>query len=378
MKNLNIKIFDLKEQYKQISEEIEKDVLKVLRSGQYILGSNVIKIEEKFSKFLNTKYAISCNSGTDALLISLRCLGIKKNDEIITSPFTYFATAEVISLCGATPIFVDIKKDTFNINPDSLEIKINEVLREGKYRPKCILPVNLFGLLADYDKINEICYKYNLFLLEDAAQSFGATFENKKSCSFGNVSATSFYPAKPLGCYGDGGAIFTNESDLYNIMKSIRVHGEGIDKYHNDRIGLNSRLDTLQASVLLEKMNIFDEEVEKRNCIAKIYTKALKEKYQLQFISDRNISSWAQFSLLANSKEHREKIIKTLSNNNIPTSIYYAIPLHLQTAFNKLNYKNGDFPISEEISDLIFSIPMHPYLNEKDINKIINILIDEE
>ena len=302
---------------------------------------------------------------------------IGPGDAVFTTSFSFFATAEVISLCGATPVFVDIDKSTFNINPELLKLKIKKILNDGVLRPKCVIPVNLFGLLSNYNEINQICKKFNLFIIEDAAQSFGSSYKNKFSCSFGDVGATSFYPAKPLGGYGDGGAIFTNDSKLYNTMKSIRVHGEGIDKYDNERIGLNSRLDTLQAAVLLEKLKIFNEELEKRNNVAQLYINALKDKYELQLVPESNISSWAQFSILAKNKEHREKIISTLNKSSIPTAIYYKKPLHLQTAFKYLNYNKGDCPISELISDCIFSIPMHPYLEKNDISKIINILLDE-
>jgi len=304
--------------------------------------------------------------------------GIAKGDAVFTTTFSFFATAEVIALAGATPVFVDIDKDTFNIDPKDLERKIKKVLKDGKLIPKCIIPVNIFGLIADFESIMRIRNKYNLFVIEDAAQSFGASMNNHFSCGFGDVGATSFYPAKPLGCYGDGGAIFTNDKGLYLKMKSIRVHGEGEDKYHNDRIGLNSRLDTLQAAVLLEKVKLLQGEIDKRNYIANLYRKKISNSFTIQSDINQSISAWAQFSLLAKNMDHRKKILNSLKNNNIPYSIYYSIPLHLQTAFKDLDYQIGDLPVAEDISKRIFSLPMHPYLLEKDIEKIINIISDEE
>ena len=303
------------------------------------------------------------------LLMSQR---IGPGDAVFTTNFSFFATTEVISLVGATPIFIDIDNSTYNLNSELLEAEIERVLKEGKLNPRAIISVDLFGLLADYDEIERISKKYNLFLIEDAAQSFGATFENKKAGSFGDAAATSFYPAKPLGCYGDGGAIFTNNSDIADLCKSIRVHGEGKDKYHNIQIGLNGRLDTIQASVLLNKMQIFDDELKLRNLVAKEYSNKLSDYVRVPKISSGYVSSWAQYSILLNSEDERNDIIDLLSNQNIPTAIFYKVPFHKNKVYN-LDVSNS-FPISEKVSKCILSLPMHPYLNNDEIDKISNLI----
>ena len=303
------------------------------------------------------------------LLMSQR---IGPGDAVFTTNFSFFATTEVISLVGATPIFIDIDNSTYNLNSAVLEVEIKRVLKEGKLNPRAIISVDLFGLLADYDEIERISKKYNLFLIEDAAQSFGATFENKKAGSFGDAAATSFYPAKPLGCYGDGGAIFTNNSNIADLCKSIRVHGEGKDKYHNIQIGLNGRLDTIQASVLLNKMKIFDDELKLRNLVAKEYSNKLSDYVGVPKISSGYVSSWAQYSILLNSEDERNDIIDLLSNQNIPTAIFYKVPFHKNKVYN-LDASNS-FNVSEKVSKCILSLPMHPYLNNDEIDKISNLI----
>lgn len=289
-------------------------------------------------------------------------------DAVFTTNFSYFATTEVISLCHATPIFIDIDENSFNIDPNLLEQEITKVIEEGKLTPKAIISVDLFGQLANYEKIEKIAKKYKLLLIEDAAQSFGATLNNKKSCSFGDVAATSFYPAKPLGCYGDGGAIFTNDIKKADIYRSIRVHGQGKDKYDNVRIGLNSRLDTIQATILLNKLNIFDQELKRRNKIAKFYSQNIIEYVSIPFIEKNNISSWAQYSILVKSKEHRDKLVKHLNKKNIPIAIFYKKIFSKNSIYDQ--YCNKLFPISEDISNRILSIPMHPYLKNNELNYI--------
>lgn len=370
-----MQFIDLKSQYKRIKDLVNENLQAVLESGQYIMGAEVAKLETMLSDYVGVAHCLTCSSGTDALLIPLMAWGVGRGDAVFTSPFTFIATAEVISLLGATPIFVDIEKDSFNIDPELLEKEIEKVKKEGELTPKAIIPVDLFGLCADYEKISNIAKKHGLFALEDAAQSFGATQNGKKSCSFGTAAATSFFPAKPLGCYGDGGAIFTDESELFEAMKSIRVHGQGSDKYENVRIGLNGRLDTMQAAVLLAKMTIFDEEIELRNVVANRYNELLNGKFAVPKIPSGNRSVWAQYSLLVESEEHRQSILNKLKENGIPTAIYYPTPLHLQKAYSFLNYSQGDFPISEGIAKRIFSLPMHPYLTEKEQNTICELMI---
>ena len=295
---------------------------------------------------------------------------IGQGDAVFTTNFSFFATTEVISNVGATPVFIDIDKETYNINPYLLEKQIIKTIEDKELIPKAIITVNLFGQLCDYDAINKIAKKYNLFLIEDAAQSFGASFKDRKSCSFGDVAATSFYPAKPLGCYGDGGAIFTNNVELAQIYRSIRVHGQGTNKYDNVRIGLNSRLDTFQAVILLHKLKIFDKELELRNDIAKYYSDNLENYVEVPHIEKDNISSWAQYSIRVT--HGREKKIKILNDNNIPTAIFYEKPFNSLAIYKKISF--GSYNVSENTSNTIFSIPMHPYLSRNNQNKIISII----
>ena len=369
-----MQFIDLKAQQKRIKTNIDKRIQSVLNHGKYIMGPEVFELEEKLAEYVGVKNCISCSSGTDALLIPLLAKNFGPGDAILTTPFTYIATAEVISLVGATPIFIDIYPETFNINPDGIEKAVKEAWEKG-LNPRAIIPVDLFGLPARYRKIKRIAKENNLFIIEDSAQGFGGEIRDKRAGSFGDVATTSFFPAKPLGCYGDGGAIFTNDDELANIMKSIRVHGGGFDKYDNIRIGINGRLDTIQAAILLEKLNIFKEdEVKLRNEVANRYSNNLTDKIITPFIPEKYVSSWAQYSILATSINERDKIMDALMKEKIPNVIYYRIPLHLQKVFKKYGYKKGDFPIAESVSETIFSVPMHPYLLKEDQNRIIEVL----
>ena len=364
---------DLKAQQAKIRHRIEERIKSVLNHGKYIMGPEVLELEEKLSDFVDVKYCISCSSGTDALLIPLMAKGIGPGDAVITTPFTYIATAEVISLLGAEPVFVDIYDSTYNMDPSHIEDALKAAENKG-LNTKAIIPVDLFGLPARYRIITELAEKHNLFILEDAAQGFGGEIRGKKSGSFGNAASTSFFPAKPLGCYGDGGAIFTNDNVLAEKMRSIRIHGSGYDKYENVRIGINGRLDTIQAAILLEKLDIFENELILRNKAADFYSDNITNRLKKPFVPKNYLSSWAQYSLLAESEYAKNKIMSNLSRANIPSMIYYKLPLHLQTVMKGLGYSEGDFPISEKISKQIFSIPMHPYLNEDKQMKIIEVL----
>lgn len=366
-----MQFIDLKAQQNRIKESLENNIRGVLNHGKYINGPEVDEIEEKLAAFTGVKYAVGCSSGTDALLMPLMAFDLAPGDAVFTTPFTFIATAEVINLLGAATVFVDCEEDTFNINVKKLEESIIRVKKEGKLNPRGIIPVDIFGQCADYDEINAIADKYGLFVLEDAAQSFGAEYKGRKACSLAEVAATSFFPAKPLGCYGDGGMIFTDDDDLYEKLKSIRVHGQGSDKYNNIRIGINGRLDTLQAAILLAKIEVFDEEIKLRQEAAGRYTDGLSDKIIKPFIKGHNLSAWAQYSIM---HPERDRIIKILKDNDIPTAIYYPKPLHLQDAFRHLNYKPGDFPVSEIISEKIFSLPMHPYLDVNDQDRIIRVI----
>ena len=368
-----MQFIDLKSQYESIKDDINQRIQNVLEHGRYVFGPEIIELEEKLSKYVEVKHTVACSSGTDALLIPLMAWGIKAGDAVFTTPFTFVATAEVISLVGATPIFVDIKEDTFNIDPNKLEEAIKKVIKEGKLTPKVIMPVDLFGLPAELNEIEALAKKYDLLLLEDAAQGFGGNINGKRAGSFGHVGATSFFPAKPLGCYGDGGAIFTDDSDLYEKMISIRVHGMSDDRYNNVRIGLNARMDSIQAGVLLSKLSIFNKELDERNRVANKYNEGLKNKVTVPNVPDGYYSSWAQYSVMANGETHRDEIRNRLNENGVPTAIYYPIPLHLQTAYDYLGYKKGDMPVCEKVGTKIFSLPMHPYLSNEDIDKICSI-----
>ena len=368
-----MQFIDLKKQQNTIREKLDQRIASVLSHGQYIMGPEVYELEDRLAKYVGVRHCISCSSGTDALLIPLMAMGIKSGDAVITTPFTYIATAEAIQLVGAIPVFVDIDPNTFNMNPELIPGTIHLALEKG-LSPKAIIPVDLFGLPADYKKINKVASEYGLFILEDAAQGFGGEINGRKAGSFGNVAATSFFPAKPLGCYGDGGAIFTDDDNLAQKMISIRIHGGGVDKYDNVRLGINGRLDTLQAAILLEKLAIFPEEIMKRNEIAKYYKSELPDFLKTPSLPAGYISSWAQYSILARSSEERDTIIELLKSDNIPAMIYYKLPLHLQEVFSNLGYEQGDFSISEECSKTIFSIPMHPYLNHRQQDSIIKAL----
>ena len=359
---------DLKTQQKRIRDGLKVRFDRILDHGAYIMGPEVTELEEKLSDYVGVKHTISCSSGTDALLIPLMAWNIGPGDAVFTTPFTYVATAEVISLLGATPVFVDVYESTFNIDCEKLELAIQNTISEGKLTPKAIIPVDLFGLPARYRLIEEIAKKYDLKVIEDAAQSFGASVGDRKVGTFGDVAATSFYPAKPLGCYGDGGAIFTNNDNLAEKCKAIRIHGTTTDKYHSQLIGLNGRLDSMQAAVLLEKLIIFDEELDLRQIISNQYRKNINN---CQYIPNNYISSHALFSVVLDSEEERSKKLEELKENKIPTVVYYKYPIHLMKGFAYLGYQKGDFPISEQLSQTIVSLPMHPYLHQKDINRVI-------
>jgi len=369
-----MQFIDLAAQQKRIRPQIEAGFRRILDHGQYILGPEIRELEDKLAAYVGMPHAVSVASGTDALLMPLMVEKIGPGDAIFTSTFPFIATAEVITLLGATPVFVDIDPETFNIDPQKLEAEIERVKAEKKLKPRGIIPVDLFGQPADYRAIQTIADKYGLFVLEDAAQSFGASQRAKKAGALAAVAATSFFPAKPLGCYGDGGMIFTDDKNIFDQLLSIRVHGQGVDKYNNVRVGINGRMDSLQAAVLLAKMEIFAEEIEMRQEVAARYSEMLEGKVKVPRILPENISAWAQYSVL---HPRRDDVIKKLRENGIPTAVYYPIPLHLQQAFADLGYRKNDFPVAEKIAGEIFSLPMHPYLEKQDQEKICQIILGE-
>ncbi len=385
-----IPFIDLAAQQKVIYSRLEERIREVLSHGKYIMGPEIGELEKKLAQFAGVKRVIACSSGTDALLMPLMAYGIGPGDAVFTSPFTFIATAEVIALLGATPIFVDIDSRTFNIDPSKLELAIRAVKENdpniyplpklpssdlqpltSNLRPRGIIPVDLFGLPADYGPINTIAGNEGLFVVEDAAQSFGATYQGKKGGALADVAATSFFPAKPLGCYGDGGAVFTDNDDLAEAIASIRQHGKGKEKYDNIRIGICGRLDSIQAAILLEKLRIFPDEIESRNRIAERYSKGVGQFVQVPYMPPGSTSVWAQYSLVTDA---RDGLREALEKADIPTVIYYPRPLHLQGAFSDLGYGPGDFPVSEETSQKIFSLPMHPYLKDEVIDRIIDVI----
>jgi UDP-2-acetamido-2-deoxy-ribo-hexuluronate aminotransferase len=370
-----MQFIDLKAQQQIIYPCLMERIQQVLAHGKYIMGPEVKELEERLAAYVGVKHAISCSSGTDALLMPLMAYGVGPGDAIFTTPFTFIATAEVIQLLGATPVFVDIDPKTFNIDPEALAEAMANLSQNPKtahLRPKGIIPVDLFGQPADYDRINALAAKHGLFVLEDAAQSFGATYKGKRAGSLADVAATSFFPAKPLGCYGDGGAIFADDDELAAKLRSIRLHGQGAHKYDNVRIGINGRLDTLQAAILLAKLEVFDQEVTARQEVAQQYSETLKEVVEVPFVALESTSVWAQYSVLSDRREEWQSKLKTAS---IPTAIYYPLPLHLQGAFAHLGHQAGDFPVSEQAAQRIFSLPMHPYLGAEEQASIISVVM---
>lgn len=368
-----MQFIDLHRQFNEIEQEVRNRFDKILEHKGFIGGQEVKEIEKELAEYVGVKHVICCASGTDALTIPLKAYDLKKNDAVFVPSFTFFASAESITLAGGTPIFVDSDYETYNIDTDDLVEKIEMILRNGEYNPRGIVAVDLFGQPANFNRIKQIAEKYNLFILEDGAQGFGGSINGKKACSFGNVAATSFFPAKPLGCYGDGGAIFTDDDKLANLIESIHVHGKGSDKYDNVRIGYNSRLDTFQAAVLLEKMKIFDQELIKRNNIAQLYSERLAEYFEVPKVLDGYNSSWAQFTLKTKDESSRDYIVDKMKNAGIPVMVYYPIPIHKSGAYkNNIQYK---LPICEELSKKVFSIPMHPYLSNEEIDMICDTLI---
>jgi len=368
---MSVPFIDLKAQYARIQDDVNAGIQRVLEHGKYIMGPEVAEFEAKLAEFCGAKHAITCSNGTDALSLGLMAYDVGPGDAIFTTPFTFFATAEVIALTGATPVFVDIDPKTFNIDPTKLAHTVEMIVAEGKLKPRGIIPVNLFGLAPDFDGIDAVAKSHDLFVLEDTAQGFGGLYKGRVSGSLGDISSTSFFPAKPLGCYGDGGAVFTSDDDLAQKMRSIRVHGQGVDKYDNVRIGLNARFDTMQAAIMLPKLEIFPEEIELRQNVANAYSKALAGLVETPYVPEGYKSVWAQYSVLS---DHRDAIQARLNEFGIPSVIYYRIPCHLSKAFEHLGYREGDMPESEKVSKRIFSLPMHPYIPEGFAEKVANII----
>lgn len=371
---MNIMEFiDLKAQYNHLKERIDNRINAVLNHGHYIMGPEVQQLEEKLADYVGVKHAITCANGTDALQLAMMAFDIDEGDAVFVPTFTFFATAEVVSYAKATPVFIDSDARTFNIDPEKLEACIVKTFEERKLKPKAIIAVDLFGLPADYPKIEAIAKKYNLKLIEDSAQGFGGSINGKMAGSFGDIATTSFFPAKPLGCYGDGGAIFTDDDKLAELIRSYRVHGKGVDKYDNVRIGINSRLDTIQAAILLEKLAEFPRELELRNKVAQKYSAALNKKFTTPFVPQGYVSSWAQYTLI---NDNRDAVMDQLKSASIPSMVYYSKCMHQQTAFKNLEGVKSECPIAEKLSGQVFSLPMHPYLGKADQQAILAAIIE--
>ncbi len=370
---MTIPFIDLQAQRRRLGEPLNKAIAAAVESGAWILGPQVSELEKQLAEFAGVKHCIACANGTDALMIVLRAWEIGPGDAVFVPAFTFAASAEVVALVGASPVFVDVLEDTFNMDPVSLEAAIALVKREGKLKPKVVMPVDLFGQTADYAKLEPICARDGLKMLADAAQGFGGLLKGRRSGGIGDAAATSFFPAKPLGCYGDGGASFTNDDELDTLLRSIRMHGQGVDRYENVRIGVNSRLDTIQAAILLEKMKIFPEEIDLRDAIAKRYSEKLGQSNRIRVphVIDGATSTWAQYTIQV---PERDRLAADLKAKGIPTAIYYTIPMPRQKAYAQ--YPTAPVPVSEKISKTVISLPMHAYLDEKTQDTIISAVLE--
>ena len=361
-----MQFIDLKTRHCLIEDNINASIQKVMDHGQFILGPEVRELEGKLAEYTGSKHCITVSSGTDSLLIALMALGVGAGDEVITVPYTWISSAEVIALLGAKPVFVDICSGTMNMNETLLESAITD-------KTKAIMPVSIYGQCPDMDAINSIAGKYNLPVIEDAAQSFGATYKGKKSCNLSTIGSTSFFPSKPLGCYGDAGALFTNDDELAEKFRWIRVHGQQ-SKHHHPILGLNGRMDTIQAAILLEILEVFPEEVQRREQLGQTYSRGLAgvEDISTPTVGEYNTSVYAQYTILS---EHREQIQQSLKVKDIPSVSYYSVPLHLQPVFAHLGHKTGNFPVAEKVANQCLSLPMSPYLSVHDQRQVIDVIL---
>ena len=389
---------DLKKQYRVLQQDMDRAILDAVASGAYIMGPQVKELEKQLAEYVGVKHCLTCANGTDALTLALKAWGIGPGDAVFVPDFTFFSSAEVVPLEGATPVFVDVLEDTFNLDAADLERAVKEVLEEGRLRPRVVVAVDLFGLPADYQAIRAVADRYGLLILEDGAQGFGGTIDGKRACSFGDIATTSFFPAKPVGCYGDGGAVFTDNDEWATLIGSYRIHGKGAFKYDNVRIGLNSRLDTVQAAVLQVKLKAFaDYELDAVNEAARMYDERL-QGLAIPVIPEGYRSSWAQYTVKFASREQRDAIQAALKAEGIPSMVYYPKPMHLQTAFADFSTRPDGLgrndserlsfraepkaesrnlklcPVATSLSDRVLSLPMHPYITEAEIETICGII----
>ena len=379
---------DLKKQYQVLKEDMDKAILDAVASGAYIMGPQVKELEKQLAEYVGVKHCLTCANGTDALTLALKAWGTGPGDAVFVPDFTFFSSAEVVPLEGAEPVFVDVCEETFNLDAADLERAVKEVLADGRLRPRVVVAVDLFGLPADYKAIRAVADKYGLLILEDGAQGFGGTIDGKRACSFGDIATTSFFPAKPVGCYGDGGAVFTDNDDWAALIESYRVHGKGQFKYDNVRIGMNSRLDTVQAAVLQVKLKAFDEyELADINLAALQYTKRLSDIVATPVIPEGFLSSWAQYTIRLRDKAQRDALQAAMKAEGIPSMVYYPKPMHLQTAFAKTpDQVGGDAgtvipgltgnlcPVATSLCDRVLSLPMHPYLTTEQIDMVCDVI----
>jgi len=361
---------DLGAQRRRMGERVDAAIRRVVDHGQYIMGPEVRELERKLAEFCGARHALGCSNGTDALGLALRAMGVKPGDAVFVPTFTFAATAEVVAWCGATPVFVDVLPDSFNLDPASLKAGI-ETAKRHKLHPTAVIPVDLYGQPADYPGIEAIAKAEGLWILSDAAQSFGAALGGRKVGTMGLITTTSFFPSKPLGCYGDGGAVFTDDLRVAGLIDSLRVHGKGSDKYDNVRIGANCRLDTIQAAVLLAKLEIFRDEIAARNRIAERYNTLLQDMVQVPRLDPGATSVWAQYTVVV---ENRDAVAAKLKDQGIPTMVYYPMPLHRQTAYKHYPVAANGLPVAERLSASVLSLPMHPYLDEATQDRIVAAL----
>ena len=368
---------DLKRQYECNKDNIDNAIQSVVGSARFIQGEEVRTLESELTDYVGVKHCITCANGTDALQIALMTWDIGDGDAVFVPDFTFFSSGEVVSAVGATPIFTDVDIDTYNIDSKKLGEHISKVIQEGELTPKVVIAVDLFGLPADYESISEMCNKYNLLLLEDGAQGFGGAIGDKRACSFGDISTTSFFPAKPLGCYGDGGAIFTDNDEWAALIRSYCVHGKGDNKYDNVRIGMNSRLDAMQAAVLRAKLPMFKEsELNAIQSVAEKYTSKLQDYVKCPVVQKGYSSAWAQYTIQLKSKEERDILQECLKEHSIPSMVYYQKPMHRQLAFDQYDYNDSEYEVCNKLCDIVLSLPIHPYMKDEEIDEVVRVIID--